>query len=414
MTSVWCTWRPSGEEGDIASQLQAGTILQWEAHRDGPNNGLVGQWLETTAAAAAMTAMAQRIDESERYGEVFELTAEQMEIAQAFDEGGMEGLMTYVAENYDFAEGDYLRRINERTGEYGVRPANRLESILPGLFGGPETSDGEGLDSANLDAFLGGVQAIGDVAGYLNQVGVPHTAPFALAGDLATLADQGLALKEGFGLEASSGLIRIDGEVNLNASISLMQYTALEADSLNDFEWFGSGLGEYNEASVDAEVFRFAEEHGIQLSGDISDLANPADAEAASNQMMRNAFFIAHAKLGLGLSDEQTLFLLDGGPGTLIQMDDIRYTTVFPGFDDLNTGPVPNDEYNFDLVDDINTVLLGDAYYNSPLWDKPVSNFIDSPTDQRYWELLDDGYASSLRHQQDNSAFLWGILDAAY
>ena len=63
-----------GKEGDIAGQLQAGTTLQWKAHRDSRNTGLAGQWLETTAAAAAMTTMARNVDASDRYGQVFELT----------------------------------------------------------------------------------------------------------------------------------------------------------------------------------------------------------------------------------------------------------------------------------------------------------------------------------------------------
>ena len=405
-----------GKEGDIASQLQAGTVLQWEAHRDGRNTGLAGQWFETTAAAAAMTTMAQNVDASDRYGQVFELTGEQMEIARAFDAGGVKGLMAHVAEHYDFAEGDYLRRVNERTGQYGVRPANRIESLLPGLFGGPETSDRQGLDSANIQAALQGVQTLGEVAGYLHGAGATALAPLAFAGDLAGLIDEGLRFGNAFGPDEASGLV-IDGDiVNLNASLGGLLQPALRAGSLHDFAWFGNDPDQYHEDAVDAVVFKFAKEHGIQLGGEISDLENPADAEAAGDQMMRSAFMIAHAKLGLGLSDEQTLFLLKGGAGPQVRLGNMRYTLDMTGFEDLNTGPVPSDQSNFEQVRDINTVLQGDAFYNNP-FDPPGTMgewFFDSATDKRYWEFTARRALSDLRRQQDNSAFLWEIIDAAY
>ena len=95
-----------GIKGDIASQLQAGTVLQWEAHRDGRNNGFQGQWWETMNAAAGMAEMAYKLAVSKRYGRDFRITGQQAAIMQAIAQGGDEGLKEYVAANYDFTSGD--------------------------------------------------------------------------------------------------------------------------------------------------------------------------------------------------------------------------------------------------------------------------------------------------------------------
>ena len=97
-----------GEEGDIASQLQAGTILQWEAHRDGRNNGFTGQWGETMNAAAGMANMAYALANSNEYGKQFSMSEQQVDIINAMINGGGEGLAMHVLENYDFTTGDNL------------------------------------------------------------------------------------------------------------------------------------------------------------------------------------------------------------------------------------------------------------------------------------------------------------------
>ena len=95
-----------GRKGDIASQLQAGTVLQWEAHRDGLNNGFEGQWGETMNAAAGMAEMAYNLAVSRRYGRDFRINGQQAAIMQAIAQGGIEGLAEHVAANYDFTSGD--------------------------------------------------------------------------------------------------------------------------------------------------------------------------------------------------------------------------------------------------------------------------------------------------------------------
>ena len=98
-----------GKEGDIASQLQAGTVLQWEAHRDGRNTGVTGQWRETMHAAASSASMAARIAGSQRYGQQFSMSDQQIDILTAMVEGGNKGLAMHVAQNYDFTSGDNWR-----------------------------------------------------------------------------------------------------------------------------------------------------------------------------------------------------------------------------------------------------------------------------------------------------------------
>ena len=98
-----------GKKGDIASQLAAGTTLQWEAHRDGRNNGVTGQWRETMHAAASSASMAARIAGSQRYGQQFSMSDQQIDILTAMVEGGNKGLAMHVAQNYDFTSGDNWR-----------------------------------------------------------------------------------------------------------------------------------------------------------------------------------------------------------------------------------------------------------------------------------------------------------------
>ena len=95
-----------GRKGDIASQLQAGTVLQWEAHRDGRNNGFQGQLNETVRAAGSMAMMAHNLAASKRYGRDFRINGQQAAIMEAIAQGGIEGLAAHVAGNYNFTSGD--------------------------------------------------------------------------------------------------------------------------------------------------------------------------------------------------------------------------------------------------------------------------------------------------------------------
>ena len=97
-----------GKEGDIASQLQAGTVLQWEAHRDGTVGTYNQQLRESTFAAKAAYTMATAIDKSARYGQVFDLSAQQQAIGAALARGGLMALGRHVADRYDFTSGDNL------------------------------------------------------------------------------------------------------------------------------------------------------------------------------------------------------------------------------------------------------------------------------------------------------------------
>ena len=97
-----------GKKGDIASQLAAGTTLQWKAHRDGTVGTYNQQLRESTFAAKASYTMATAIDKSARYGQVFELSAQQQAIGAALARGGLMALGRHVADRYDFTSGDNL------------------------------------------------------------------------------------------------------------------------------------------------------------------------------------------------------------------------------------------------------------------------------------------------------------------
>ena len=137
-----------GKKGDIASQLAAGTTLQWEAHRDGRNNGVTGQWSETMHAAASSASMAARIAGSQRYGQQFSMSDQQIDILTAMVEGGNKGLAMHVAQNYDFTSGDNLRLMEDGSiqldgdGWLKDREGNLLLDIHGNKIGAQDTEEG--------------------------------------------------------------------------------------------------------------------------------------------------------------------------------------------------------------------------------------------------------------------------------
>ena len=155
-----------GKKGDIASQLAAGTTLQWEAHRDGRNNGFTGQWRETMHAAASSASMAYRIANSQRYGQQFSMSDQQVDILTAMVEGGNKGLAMHVAQNYDFTSGDNWRLTEDGGLEFdgdgwlktadGQHYINEDGSLTP-LADGPDpnTIGAEGIETGLLNILNG-------------------------------------------------------------------------------------------------------------------------------------------------------------------------------------------------------------------------------------------------------------------
>ena len=155
-----------GKEGDIASQLAAGTTLQWEAHRDGRNTGVTGQWRETMHAAASSASMAARIAGSQRYGQQFSMSEQQTDILTAMVEGGNKGLAMHVAQNYDFTSGDNWRLTADGGLEFdgdgwlktadGQHYINEDGSLTPLADGpGPNTIGAEGIETGLLNILNG-------------------------------------------------------------------------------------------------------------------------------------------------------------------------------------------------------------------------------------------------------------------
>ena len=105
-----------GLEGDVGSQLQAATVLQWEAHRDGKIGNAQQQFEETVRASFAMQGMAQVL--ALAYEDEFEMTSEQRELIERAQAGGQE-YAAHIAGNYDFSE-DNWRLIRDGNGEVAL------------------------------------------------------------------------------------------------------------------------------------------------------------------------------------------------------------------------------------------------------------------------------------------------------
>ena len=111
----------------VEEMFKAGLVLQHEAHRDGVDNGEVGQLKETVEAVLAHSNMAVKILDDELYAgalvslisqnsnlkkdmEAFVALAQSGEDTSAFAE-----FLTYVDENYD-SSADYWRIITDENG----------------------------------------------------------------------------------------------------------------------------------------------------------------------------------------------------------------------------------------------------------------------------------------------------------
>ena len=99
-------------------------------------------------AAASSASMAYRIANSQRYGQQFSMSDQQIDILTAMVEGGNKGLAMHVAQNYDFTSGDNLRLMEDGSiqldgdGWLKDREGNFLLDIHGNKIGAQDTEEG--------------------------------------------------------------------------------------------------------------------------------------------------------------------------------------------------------------------------------------------------------------------------------
>ena len=130
------TIRVSSTGNNMMSRLRLGTVLGHEAHRDGEDNGTVGQARETVASVFAHTAMA--MDMERAYKGLIASDKTLIKDVNKYNEAVMTGDMSefagYVLDNYDISA-DYWKLVKNGEGNFTLKNDDRSSLYI-------ETKDG--------------------------------------------------------------------------------------------------------------------------------------------------------------------------------------------------------------------------------------------------------------------------------